>query len=141
MAGFSDSHLIRRDYISPRSPEYMSRMKHNYERRIAYGVQMRGDEDDLPVLIYYGASYQLILDVMEHIGKIIGKALKGYVITHEHSCRWKNGKAYRRIAVEIHGLDEQFITLPSLIAVINNYMQRICWCKIKEYPLKRLLNL
>ena len=140
--------MARNKYISPLRRPYVAlpsaratTLQKCYERRIAYGVQMRGDNDDLPVLIYYGAPFQLLYDVMAFVGKCMGDGIKGYRIIHEHSCRWKNGKAYRRIAVEIHGLDEQFVTLSSLIAVINNHMQRICWCKIKEYPIKRLLNL
>lgn len=126
------------DYIPPHPKTHDTR---SYERSIAFGLQMRGDNDEIPVLIYYGAPFQLLYDVMAYIGKCMGTMIKGYVINNEHSCRWKNGKAYRRVSVEIHGLNEQFISLPSLILIINNVMQRLCWCSIKELPLKRLLNL
>lgn len=128
-------------YVPPPTRRASVSLKYCYERPIAYAVQMRGDLDDLPTIIYYGAPWHLLIDVMKYVSRCMGDALKGYVIKQEHSCRWKNGKAYRRMSIEIHGLDEQFMSLESLLMVIHNYMKRICWCKVKELPLKKLLNL
>lgn len=131
---------IERPYVAPPSSK-CNHMTHCYERSIAYALQMRGDNDDIPTIIYYGVPFQLMYDVMKHMALCLQNQWKGYIIRNEHSCRYKNGKAYRRISVEIHGLNEYCISLPDVVMLINNYMQRICWCKIKEFSLTRLLNL
>lgn len=128
-----------RPYVA--RPVRANNLVHDYNRNICCGVQMRGDNDDLPVIIYYGATWALVFDTMAQIAKMMGENIKGYVIRREHSCRWKNGKAYYRLAVEIHGLNEEFMSLQSFLLVINGYMQKICWCTVKELPLRKLLNL
>jgi len=130
---------IERPYIAP--PSAKAHFKRNYERRIAFSIQMRGDLDDIPTIIYYGAPFALIYDVMEFVGKHMGSMMEGYVINNEHSCRYKNGKAYRRISLELHGLQEQYVSLRDIITIINHRMQKLCWCSVKELSLYRLLNL
>lgn len=128
-------------YYPPPSPAARGQLKHLYERKIAFGIQMRGDDDALPVLIYYGAPYALIRDVMTSISQALGTLIAGYVIHQEHSCRYRNGRAYRRISIELHGICEQYISLRDIILIINHRMQSLCWCTIREFPLRRLLNL
>ena len=127
-------------YVSPEIRHHWS-LKHCYERKIAYAVQMRGDDDDMPVIIYYGAPMALVRDVMQQMQRMTKGIVSHYVVRHEHSCRYKNGKAYRRIAVEVHGLNEQCMSLNDLTLVIGHYMQKVCWCTVKELPLRKLLNL
>lgn len=133
------SHPLDRPYMSRPSP--LARLSHCYERNIAFGIQYRGDDDTLPCLIYYGAPFELLRDVMAFVGRCMSDKLKGYTINSEHSCRYRNGKAYHRLSVEIHGLQDQCVSLSDLALLIQSYMQRICWCKVKELPLKKLLNL
>ena len=131
---------LEHPYVPPEVRTHRN-IKHNYERKIAYAVQMQGDDESLPVIIFYGAPAALIKDVISDICKMTRDVVSRYIMRREHSCRYKNGKAYRRIAVEVHGIDKQCMSISDLTLIIQHYIQKKCWCTVKELPLRKLLNL
>lgn len=134
-------------YISPIRRPYVGPMKkggrhvHNYHRKIAYAVQMRGDNDDIPHVIYVGAPFALIRDVYAYLGKLITGNIEKLIVYHDHSCKYRNGKVYRRVVVEFYQIHEQEIFLETILLIAHQYMKRICNCSIIDKPLYRILNL
>lgn len=109
--------------------------------RIAYTEDMRGDKDNIPTLLFYGAPFVLLKDVCEPIYRMMDGKVRNLVIDHEHSCRWKNGKCYWRTMIRIYGLDEQFISLKEFIFLLIAKMKRICNCTVRHYRLETFVNL
>ena len=81
-------------YVPPPTRRASVCMKYCYERPIAYAVQMRGDLDDLPTIIYYGAPWQLLLDVMKYVSRCMGDALR---VTLSSKSIPAGGRTARRI--------------------------------------------
>lgn len=131
------SQILKLPYVSP---DMSRRLSRSYERTIVFSTQVR-DDDVPPTIIYYGAPFSLLSDAMDYMARILKNMLEGYHITREHSCRYRNGKAYHRLALDIRGLNEDCVSFRDLILMLNHHMQEKCWCNIKELPLKRLLNL
>ena len=111
------------------------------KHRIAYTMLMRGDDFDVPTLLFYGVPFLLAKDTCEKIFKAMAGNVKNLYIDREHSCRFKNGKCYWRIAVTIVGLNEPFLTLKEFVWMFVSCMQRLCYCKIRHYRTETFLNL
>ena len=111
------------------------------KHRIAYTMLMRGDNFDVPTLLFYGAPFSLVKDACQLIYKYMSGNVKNLCIDREHSCRFRNGKCYWRIAVTIVGLNEPFLVLEELVWMLVSYMQRLCYCKIRHYRTETFLNL
>lgn len=109
--------------------------------RIAYTEDMRGDKDNIPTLLFYGAPFVLLKDVCEPIYRMMDGKVRNLVIDWEHSCRWRNGKCYWRTMIRIYGLDEQFISLKEFIFLLIAKMKRICNCTVRHYRLETFVNL
>ena len=102
------------------------------KHRIAYTMLMRGDNFDVPTLLFYGAPFLLVKDACLLIYKYMSGNVKNLCIDREHSCRFRNGKCYWRIAVTIVGLNEPFLALEQLVWMLVSCMQRLCYCKIRH---------
>ncbi len=111
------------------------------KHRIAYTMLMRGDDFDVPTLLFYGAPFLLVKDTCEKIFKAMAENVKNLYIDREHSCRFKNGKCYWRIAVTIVGLNTAFLALKEFVLMLVSCMQRLCYCKIRHYRTETFLNL
>lgn len=109
--------------------------------RIAYTMLMRGDDFDVPTLLFYGAPFLLVKDTCEMIYKAMSGYVKNLYIDREHSCRFRNGKCYWRIAVTIVGLNTAFLALKDFLLMLVSCMQRLCYCKIRHYRTETFLNL
>lgn len=115
--------------------------KRTEKHRIAYTMLMRGDNFDVPTLLFYGAPFLLVKDACQMIYKYISGNVKNLYIDREHSCRFRNGKCYWRIAVTIVGLNEHFFALEEFVWMLVSCMQRLCYCKIRHYRTETFLNL
>lgn len=111
------------------------------KHRIAYTMLMRGDNFDVPTLLFYGTPFLLVKDACQLIYKYMSGNVKNLCIDREHSCRFRNGKCYWRIAVIIVGLNEPFLALEELVWMLVSCMQRLCYCKIRHYRTETFLNL
>lgn len=114
---------------------------YKYLQRIAYTKTWRGLDDEHTVLLFYGASFELLKDTCEYVFRLMDGRVQNLVIDREHSCRVRNGKCYRRTMIKIVGLDEQFISMDNFTMLLIYRMQTICNCTIKHYRLETFLNL
>lgn len=111
------------------------------KHRIAYTMLMRGDDFNVPTILFYGAPFLLVKDTCEMIYKAMSGYVKNLYIDREHSCRFRNGKCYWRIAVTIVGLNTAFLALKDFLLMLVSCMQRLCYCKIRHYRTETFLNL
>lgn len=126
-------------YMPPQT-KYHHKQKHDYHREIAWTVDYRGDNDDIPAILYVGAGYTLVKDVMF---KIFGKtsvAFNGFKIYYDYFPFPRQQKACVRVAVEFYDLNDT-ITLQNLGLLLENVIRKECWCNIEFVKLNKLLNL
>lgn len=112
-----------------------------YLHRIAYSEDLRGEKDNIPTLLFYGAPFDLLRDVCLNVFNMMNGKVEDLVIDREHSCRWRNGKCYWRTMIQIHGLDENFISLKDFTLLLITRMQDVCNCSIRHYKLETFVNL
>ena len=131
-------------YLSlPYVPRRTRRTKptpHPYLHRIAYTETVRGLHDEIPTLLFH-APFALLKDACEYLYKMMADRMSNIRVIQEHSCRRKNGKCYWRVAVQIIGLDEQFMSLGEFTKMLVHRMTSICNCKVRHYRLETFLNL
>lgn len=137
-----------RHIFSPYIPNLRDRKKdkgrpiiHEYLHRIAYTETMRGNEDEIPTLLFYGAPFALLKDACCHIHKTMCGNVRDLKIKLEHSCRNKNGKCYWRYAVSVINLNEHFISFKEFTLLLIAHIRNICNCAIRHYRLETFLNL
>jgi|GEM_PF-613489 hypothetical protein len=137
-----------RHIFSPYIPYLRDRKKgkgrpiiHEYLHRIAYTETMRGNEDEIPTLLFYGAPFALLKDACCHIHKTMCGNVRDLKIKLEHSCRHKNGKCYWRYAVSVIDLNEHFISFKEFTLLLIAHIRNICNCAIRHYRLETFLNL
>lgn len=137
-----------RHIFSPYIPNLRDRKKdkgrpiiHEYLHRIAYTETMRGNEDEIPTLLFYGAPFALLKDACCHIHKTMCGNVRDLKIKLEHSCRYKNGKCYWRYAVSVIDLNEHFISFKEFTLLLIAHIRNICNCAIRHYRLETFLNL
>lgn len=137
-----------RHIFSPYIPNLRDRKKdkgrpiiHEYLHRIAYTETMRGNEDEIPTLLFYGAPFALLKDACCHIHKTMCGNVRDLKIKLEHSCRHKNGKCYWRYAVSVIDLNEHFISFKEFTLLLIAHIRNICNCAIRYYRLETFLNL
>ena len=137
-----------RHIFSPYIPNLRDRKKdkgrpiiHEYLHRIAYTETMRGNEDEIPTLLFYGAPFALLKDACCHIHKMMCGNVRDLKIKLEHSCRHKNGKCYWRYAVSVIDLNAHFISFKDFTLLLIAHIRNICNCAIRHYRLETFLNL
>ena len=114
---------------------------HDYLHRIAYTETMRGNEDEIPTLLFYGAPFDLLKDACLHIHKMMDGKVSDLKIKLEHSCRYRNGKCYWRYAVSVIDLDECFISFKEMTLLLIAHISNISNCAIRHFRLETFLNL
>ena len=137
-----------RHIFSPYIPNLRDRKKdkgrpiiHEYLHRIAYTETMRGNEDEIQTLLFYGAPFALLKDACCHIHKTMCGNVRDLKIKLEHSCRHQNGKCYWRYAVSVIDLNEHFISFKEFTLLLIAHIRNICNCAIRHYRLETFLNL
>lgn len=137
-----------RHIFSPYIPNLRDRKKdkgrpiiHEYLHRIAYTETMRGNEDEIPTLLFYGAPFALLKDACCHIHKMMCGNVRDLKIKLEHSCRHKNGKCYWRYAVSVIDLNAHFVSFKEFTLLLIAHIRNICNCAIRHYRLETFLNL
>lgn len=113
---------------------------HSYLHRVAYTEALRGDNYDEPYLLFH-APFALVKDACQFIFTAMNGKIGNMIISNEHSCRRRNGKIYWRVAVQIIGLDELFISLKELTLLLISRMKRIANCTVRHYRTEAFLNL
>lgn len=113
---------------------------HRYIHRIAYTEALRGDNYNEPYLLFQ-APFALVKDVCQNIFTMMDGKVRNIIVSNEHSCRVKNGKCYWRVAVQIIGLDEQFLSMREFVFLIISNMKRIANCTVRHYKTETFLNL
>ena len=108
--------------------------------RIAYTDVLRGNHFDERGLLFQ-APFALIQDACQFIFNIMNGNIQDMLINNEHSCRWRNGKCYWRVAVRIVGLNEQFISFSEFTTLLVARIGKICNCKVRRYRPETFLNL
>ena len=108
--------------------------------RIAYTDVLRGNHFDERVLLFQ-APFALIQDACQFIFNIMNGNIQDMLINNEHSCRWRNGKCYWRVAVEIIGLNESFISFKEFVLMLINCMRNLANCTIRHFRTETFLNL
>lgn len=108
--------------------------------RIAYTEVLRGNDYDERVLLFQ-APFELIKEACQSIFNIMGGNIRNMIINHEHSCRWRNGKCYWRVAVRIVDLNEHFISFSEFTTLLIGRIKKICNCKVRHYRTETFLNL
>lgn len=117
------------------------RAPHKYVHQIAYAETLRGDDYDIPTLLFLGAPFELVRDTCDKVFRMMDGKVKDLLIRNEHSCRVKNGKCYWRVELEIIQLDEQFISLDGFKQIILNVMSKLSNIKVYHYRLSTFINL
>lgn len=111
--------------------------KHAYSHRIAYTETVR---DDTHVLLFH-APFALVRDVCQKLFTMMQGNIGNIIIKNEHSCRVKNGKCYWRVAVEIIGLNESFISFNKFVLMLISCMKNLANCTIRHFRTETFLNL
>jgi hypothetical protein len=113
---------------------------YTFLHRIAYTEALRGDNYDERVLLFH-APFALIKDACSFIFRIMNGNIQDLIISNEHSCRRRNGKCYWRVAVQIIGINEQFISFREFTTLLIAHINKICNCKVRYYKLQTFINL
>lgn len=108
--------------------------------RIAYTEALRGDNCDKRVLLFH-APFALIKDACSFVFRIMNGNIQDMIISNEHSCRRRNGKCYWRVAVEIIGLNESFISFKEFVLMLINCIRNLANCTIRHFRTETFLNL
>lgn len=104
-------------------------------------MQMRGDAEDVPTLLFYGAPFALLKDVCQHIFDIMDGNVGNMLIQNEHSCRIRNGKCYWRTTVAIINLNENGISIQEFVKLIIARILYTCNCTVRYYKPDTFINL
>jgi len=138
------ANLLSLPYIPNRDKKQKSNphiSPYELRHRIAYTETVRGVDDDVPALLFFGAPFALLRDTCLQVHKMMAGKVHDLTIMPEHSCRRKNGKCYWRWVVSVVRLDERFISLREFTSLLISCMQRIGNCKVRHYRLETFINL
>lgn len=109
-------------------------------RRIAYTEIDREDNPATRTLLFH-APFDLLKSTCQKVYKMMDGKIRNIVLRWEHSCRVRNGKCYWRVAVQIIGLDEQFMSFKELVLLIISCLKKTTSCQIRHYRTEAFLNL
>lgn len=114
---------------------------HPYIHHIAYTETLRGDNYDVPTLLFVGAPDYLVRRACQIVyGMLVGR-VGDIRIRNERACRYANGKCYWRTEVEVYELDEDFMLFSSFVELLCYEMQKLSNCDFRHYRLETFLNL
>lgn len=132
---------LRLPYVPKAKESYLHNRKHKYLYRIAHTTVLRGNDYDERVLLFYGAPFALLCDACQYLFKLMADRVGDIIISREHSCRYRNGKCYWRVAVRVIGLDEKLLSFESLTLLILSRLRKMCNCTIRHYKPETFVNL
>lgn len=115
--------------------------KHDYHREIAWTIDYRGDNDDIPTLLYAGAGYTLVKKAFVQMFGKSSMLCNGLTLYRDFSFYLRQGRLNEYMAVEFKDFNSRVMTLQELGKVMENVMKRICWCNIKYVTLNKFLNI
>lgn len=108
--------------------------------RIAYTEITREDDPSIRTLLFH-APFDLLKDTCQKIYKMMDGKIKNIVLHREHSCRVRNSKCFWRVAVQINGLDEQFVSFKEFVLMLISCLKKTTSCHIRHYRTETFLNL
>ena len=118
-----------------------NQFRRDYHREVAWTIDYRGDNDDIPTLLFAGAGYTLVKKVfMLMFGKSSPLFTRATIYRTSHVFQ-RQGKAWVRIAVELRGYKSEIMSLEDFGTVIGQKMQQECLCNVKYMKLNKFLNI
>lgn len=123
--------------VSPKN----NRFKRDYHREIAWTIDYRGDNDDVPALLFVGAGYTLVKKVFLTLFGNGSVLFSGFRLYHDYYPYQLQGKAWIRIAVEMRNFNSDFMSLEDFGLIVERNIKKTCLCNIKYVKLNKFLNL
>lgn len=112
-----------------------------YALHIAYTEVMRGDEFEIPTLLFYNAPFPMLKAVCEYFFRIMNGYIRDIRLWQEHSCRYKNGKCYWRVAVQAIGIKESLVSLNEFFNMLVYKIKSTFNCCIRCFKSETFINL
>ncbi len=114
---------------------------HDYHREIAWTIDYRGDNDDIPTLLYVGAGYTLVKKVFLSLFATRSCMFSGFRLYHDSYIYPRQSKAWVRIAIELRHFHSDLMSLEELGALLARRISQECLCNIQFVKLNKFLNL
>lgn len=110
-------------------------------REIAWTIDYRGDNDDIPTLLFVGAGYTLIKKIFFRMFGKGSAVFNGFKLYRDYFHYQRQGKAWVRMAVELKNLNTDMLSLMDLGNIIERQIKQECLCEIKYVTLNKFLNI
>ena len=113
---------------------------HDYHREIAWSIDYRGDNDDLPTLLYVGAGYTLVKKVFLRMFGRHSVLFSGFRLYRDYYRYQRQRHAWVRIAVELRNFNDRVMSLQDFGELMARQFTQECLCNIKQLKLEKFLN-
>jgi len=108
---------------------------------IAYCIDWRGRDNNRLTFVFRGATSSLLAEVFGYLAPLNGKGIaKDYDMYPEHDCCHRNGKGYRRIAVELVEPDFFFCGIDDMCLLLEARLHAETECSVTRLTLEKFLN-
>lgn len=91
---------------------------------IAYSLDWRGDDEEIPTWSFISAPRELLVEVFKWICSG-GYIAKGFTLASEHAPKWRNGHSYWRTTVTLNQYDNQFCAITDLSLLIESRIRAV----------------
>lgn len=115
--------------------------KRDYHREVAWTIDYRGDNDDVPTLLFVGAGYTLIKAIFIQMFGNKSYLFSGFRLYRDYYHYQRQGKAWVRIAIELRNYNFNMMPFEDLGLILANKIKQQCLCNIKFVKLAKFLNL
>ena len=107
--------------------------------QIAYAIEWRGYNEDQLTICFAGAWKSLLNRVFKQLQPLL---VKSYDIEYEHSCKWRNGHVYHRLAVSVCQTDPLRNSVDCIRTLIEKLLHNQIRCNVKYFPnYEKFINL
>ena len=113
---------------------------HDYHREVAWTVDYRGDNDDIPTLLFVGAGYTLVKSIFLSMFALGSPLFSGFRLYQDSYIYQRQGKAWVRIAIELRNYHSERMHIEDLGQILACRIQSSCLCNIKFLKLDKFLN-
>lgn len=113
---------------------------HDYHREVAWAIDYRGDNDDIPTLLFAGAGYTLVKKIFLMMFGQSSPLFSGFKLYRDFYIYQRQAKNWVRIAVELRNYQHNVLSLEDLGMIIARKMQQECLCNVRYLKLDKLLN-